>query len=411
MNTQPSPSFGGAGIGQKRGRIEIDQTTGLITKVGEPTGLADAVFKDELIFPGFIDLHVHAREDMSHTQDYKEDFTTAGQAAINGGVVAFVDMVNNKVPTVAEEAYLERKNLSKKSIAEVVLSAPIGKGTRPLSFQVPYKVFLSQSVGGLFFDNIIDLEETLKFYEGQYVSFHCENPSILKENKNQASYEARRPPEAEISAIESILNLIEKYKIKGKICHCSTAEGLEKIIGAKKSGVDVRVEVTPHHLFFDEAMINDSNRQFLEVNPPIRQTRENRLILIEALRNGQIDYLATDHAPHTIEEKLKGIAGMPQLDTYGTFTTWLMKEYNFTAEEIARVCAQNPADFLNKFADAKYGKIEAGYMGSLTIIDKEKPVLIRKEILKTKCGWSPFEGVTFPGSVTMTIVKGKPYAK
>jgi dihydroorotase len=397
--------------GQKRGRIEIDQTTGLITKVGEPTGSADIVLKEELIFPGFIDLHVHAREDASHVLDYKEDFTTAGQAAINGGIVAFVDMVNNKVPTVTEETYLERKNLAKKSIAEAVLSVPIGKGTRPFNFHVPYKIFLSQSVGGLFFDNIVDLEENLKFYEGQCVSFHCENPSILEENKNQPSHEDRRPPEAEISAIESILDLIEKYKIKAKICHCSTTEGLEKITAAKKRGVNVAVEVTPHHLYFDESMLNENNRLWLQVNPPIRQTKENRLALIEALRNGQIDYLATDHAPHTIEEKQKGASGLPHLDTYGPFTTWLMKEYNFTAEEIARVCARNPAEFFNKFTDTKYGKIEAGYAGSLTVIDADKPILINKEMLKTKCGWSPFEGVTFPGIVVMTIVKGKLYDK
>src|SRR3989344_3118942 len=128
-----------------RKHIEIDAVTGLIIKVGEPTGEADVIMKDELIFPGFIDLHVHAREDTSHTLDYKEDFTTVGQAAVNGGVVAFVDMINNAVPTVTDEAYLERKVLAKKSVADAVLSAGIGKNTKPLSFPVPYKVFLSQS--------------------------------------------------------------------------------------------------------------------------------------------------------------------------------------------------------------------------------------------------------------------------
>src|SRR3989338_7902625 len=85
-----------------RGRMEIDQS-GTISKIGSPTGVADFVFKEELIFPGFIDLHVHAREDVSHQDDYKEDFTTAGEAAINGGVVAFADMPNNPIPPVAEQ--------------------------------------------------------------------------------------------------------------------------------------------------------------------------------------------------------------------------------------------------------------------------------------------------------------------
>jgi len=86
--------------GQKRGRIEIDRNTGLIARVGEPMGGANVVLKDELIFPGFVDIHVHARECADHSQDYKEDFKTAGEAAINGGVVAFMEMPNNPVPPV-----------------------------------------------------------------------------------------------------------------------------------------------------------------------------------------------------------------------------------------------------------------------------------------------------------------------
>src|SRR3989344_2402238 len=85
-----------------RGRIEIDQS-GIISKIGSPTGAADFVFKDELIFPGFIDLHVHAREDAGHAQDYKEDFTTAGEAAIHGGVVALADMPNNSILRIEDK--------------------------------------------------------------------------------------------------------------------------------------------------------------------------------------------------------------------------------------------------------------------------------------------------------------------
>ena len=103
-----------------RGRIEIDDA-GIITKVAEPTGEADILLKDELIFPGFIDLHVHAREDMSHTQEYKEDFTTAGQAAINGGVVAFADMPNNVMPPVDDEKYNSKNEVAKKCPIAVLL--------------------------------------------------------------------------------------------------------------------------------------------------------------------------------------------------------------------------------------------------------------------------------------------------
>ena len=404
--------------GLQRNRVEIDQRTGLITKVSEPTGVADIVLKDELIFPGFIDLHVHAREDTSHTQDYKEDFTTAGEAAINGGVVAFAEMPNNPVPPVDDASYDAKKELTKKSKVTVLLYAGIGENTKPLSRKTPYKVYMGPSVGTLFFKSILDLEKVLAQYHGCFVSFHTEDPEILEAHKGEATHEARRPKEAEISAVDFALQMIEKYNLKGKICHCSTREGIEKIKNAKDRGLDVVAEVSPHHLYFSQNMITENNRDWMQMNPPLR-SESDRNYLVEALRAGTIDFLATDHAPHTEEEKLKGTSGTPQLDTYGPFTTFLMKEHGFTPADIVRVCSNNPGNFLNNFISGKpaekniqagkYGKIEEGYIGSLTILSMEKPIKITKNILKTKCGWSPFEDITFPGSVAMTIIKGIPH--
>jgi dihydroorotase len=392
-----------------RGRIEINQS-GIIDKIGEPTGDADFIFKDELIFPGFIDLHVHAREDVGHNQDYKEDFTTAGEAAINGGVVALAEMPNNPVPPVDNASYEAKNNLAEKSSVPILLYAGIGTKTNPLSKKVPYKVFMGQSIGDLFFSSRAELETVLEKYRGQEVSFHCEDPEVIEKTNGALTHENRRPKEAEISAVDFALELIAKYNLQGKICHCSTIEGINKIIEAKQHGIKVTVEVTPHHLYFDETMLGKNRKKF-QVNPPIRLTKENRLALIAFLKEGKIDYLATDHAPHTQEEKEKGISGLPHLDTYGSFTTWLMKEHNFTPQEIMRVCSQNTGDFMNKFLPDQYGKIEKGYMGSLTVIDMNKSTIITKENLKTKCGWSPFEGITFPGSVVVTVIKGKPYER
>ena|SRR3989344_5002503 len=388
-----------------RGRIEIDQS-GIINKIGEPTGDADFILKDELIFPGFIDLHVHARECVDHTQDYKEDFKTAGEAAVNGGVVAFMEMPNNPTPPIDDTSYNAKKELIKKTEVEVALYAGIGPETNALSQKVPYKIYMGPSVGDLFFKSLEDVERVLAKYRGQCVSFHCEDPKILEDNKNESLHETRRPPQAEIYAIDFALSMIEKYNLQGKICHCSIREGIEKIKAAKAHKLNVVAEVSPHHLFFDQEMLTEANRNWMQMNPPLR-TRGDREYLIEALREGVIDFIATDHAPHSKEEKLKGTSGTPQLDTYGSFTTWLMKEHNFTVEEVARVCSINPANFINDFLREKHGKIEKGYVGSLTILDTKKPILVTKKILKTKCRWSPFEGITFPGSVSMTIVKGK----
>ncbi|KKS04115.1 MAG: Allantoinase [Candidatus Nomurabacteria bacterium GW2011_GWA2_41_25] len=394
----------------ERKRIEIDQTTELITKVGEPTGVADVLLKDELIFPGFVDLHVHARECTDHSQDYKEDFKTAGVAAINGGVVAFAEMPNNPVPPIDNSSYDAKNILAKKSGVEVLLYAGIGPHTEPLSRKVPYKVFMGPSIGELFFTDKIDLEKVISKYSGQNVSFHCEDPEILNKNKNETTHERRRPPEAETSAIDFALSMIEKYNLQGKICHCSTAEGIRKIKNAKMRKVNVVAEVSPHHLYFSGEMLTENNREWMRMNPPLR-TAGDKNYLTEALRDGTIDFLATDHAPHSQEEKTVGMSGTPQLDTYGPFATWLMKERNFSPEEIARACSANPGNFFNQFSPNRYGKIKEGYIGSLTILNINKPTTITKDILKTKCGWSPFEGITFPGSVAMTIIKGVAFAK
>ncbi len=394
--------------GATPGRIEINPSTGLIESVGKTTGQADLLFNDELIFPGFIDLHVHAREDVSHSQDYKEDFASASKAAIAGGVAAFMDMPNNPVAPVDKSAYKAKQKLAEKSLVEAVLYAGIGPSTRPLPFKVPYKVFTGPSVGDLFFKFQNQLEEVLKNYHGQSVSFHCEDPEILEKFKDAPAHEDKRPKAAEIQAIDFALQLIEKYNLQGKICHVSTAEGVKKIIEAKKREINVTCEVTPHHLYFEKETLNESNHKLLQVNPPIR-LREDRLALIDALKKGGIDYLATDHAPHTREEKQKGISGMPHLDTYGPFAAWLMDEHEFTSQDILRVCSDNPGKFFSQFSNIKYGKVEEGFAGSLTILHPRQPITINPPNLKTKCGWSPFEGVTFPGRAVTTIVKGKVY--
>ncbi len=143
------------------------------------------------------------------------------------------------------------------------------------------------------------------------------------------------------------------------------------------------------------------------MNPPLR-TIEDRKAMLAALREGTLDYLATDHAPHTLEENAAGISGQPHLDTYAPFSTWLMKEQGFSPERIAAVCSANPGEFVNPYvAPKKFGRIEAGYTASLTVLNLERPCTIRREDLQTKCGWSPFEGVTFPGSVEAVFVSGR----
>lgn len=250
------------------------------------------------------------------------------------------------------------------------------------------------------------LDETLARYRGQAVSFHCEDPVLLDANRHQPTHEARRPPECELSATRFALAMIEKHDLTGKLCHYSVGEGLPLIRAAKARGLRVTAEVTPHHVYFDLAGITPENRGAMQMNPPLRAPSD-RVAMLEALRDGTCDYLATDHAPHTLAEKAKGVSGQPHLDTYGPFVAWLLVAQQFTPERVAAICCANPGVFVNAFRADRHGRLSPGYVGSLTVLDLSSPQAIRREDLKTKCGWSPFEGVTFPGRVAAVFVRGR----
>ena len=393
--------------GQWSGQVRIEGTQ--IVDVGPQLGRADHTFgPDCLIFPGMGDIHIHARDDVSGKERYKEDFHTVSAAAVHGGVAHVADMPNNPAAPISDATYHAKQALvAERNIpVHVTLYAGIGPGTRPLSFPVPYKAYMGHSVGDLFFTTLAQIDETLAHYRGCHVSFHCEDPELMELHKGAPTHEQRRPPECEVSATRFALSMIEKYGLIGKLCHYSVGEGLPLIRAARAKGLRVTCEVTPHHLYYDESDITDANRGLMRMNPPLRKT-DDRLAMLAGLRDGTLDYLATDHAPHTLEEKATGISGQPHLDTYGPFVTWLLLKQNFTPERVAAVCCTNPGDFVNPFiAPKKFGRIAPGYTANLTVLNLARPVTITRESLKTKCGWSPFEGVTFPGSVEALFLNG-----
>ncbi len=395
--------------------VVINSETGLIEDVLPGVKARGAhSMGHRLIFPGFIDVHVHGRQDATGEESYKEDFETLGQAALNGGVVHVAEMGNNPKPPIDDESYTEKMELTKKSLVPVTLYAMMGPETNPLASHVPYKLCHARTTGKndlIFFPSQVEIEKAAGRYHGKNVSHHCEDAAIINGNSHKLTHEDRRPAEAEVSAVDFAIYLTEKFGLRSKLCHCSVCTGIEKIVAAKRRGVLVTCEITPHHLYFDQSMITPENSPWMQMNPPLRP-RADRLYCIEALRRGEIDMVASDHAPHREYDKLfLEASGQPHLDTLGPFTTWLMSEHEFRPGDIARVCSVKPAGFLLEFLPPSYGKgygqIARGYVGSLTVIDTESPVTITKPILKTKCGWSPFEGVTFPGSVFCTIVRGK----
>ena len=405
--------------------IYFDQVTGLITSALKASLRADQVdyFYDDnhLLFAGMGDIHIHAREDVSKKNCYKEDFDSTCDSALNGGVVHVADMPNNPVPPIDDHSYLEKLKLTDNNKIPILLYAGIGPHTKPLSFKVPYKVYMGPSVGELYFKSNKELDSVLENYRDQIVSFHCEDPDILDSNKNELNHFTKRPISAELMATDIAIELIEKYNLKGKLCHYSAGEGLSKIQQAKARGLNVTCEVTPQHLYFSEDAILKKSKEdqiLFQMNPPIR-ARLDKEMLLTALKNNQIDYLATDHAPHSREEKEKGISGLTGLDTYAAFVTWLLLDQKISAQTIAKICSENPGNFFNQFLSSLnlksdhyqtfglgMGFLKPGYSASFTILNLKKSQTITIDDLKTKAKWSPFLGVTFPGSLTNVFVQG-----
>jgi dihydroorotase len=393
--------------GVRAGQVRIED--GVIVAVGPNLGRPDHVFGEGcLVFAGMGDVHIHARQDVTGRESYKETFATAASAALHGGVVHVADMPNNPSPPVDDDSYEAKERLAEREGGPVTftLYAGIGPCTRPLGRRVPYKAYMGPSVGALYFTSLEELDRTLTPYRGQAVSFHCEDPALLERHRAEPTHEARRPPACELSATRFALAMVEKHGLEGKLCHYSVAEGLPLVRAAKARGLPVTAEVTPHHVFFDTSMLTDANRPWMQMNPPLRGPAD-RAAMLEALRDGTADYLATDHAPHIEEEKRRGLSGQPHLDTYGPFVTWLLVEQGFRPERVAAICAANPGAFVGPFRGEKLGRLAPGYVGSLTVLDLRRPTRVRREDLQTRCGWSPFEGVTFPGSVAAVFVRGR----
>jgi dihydroorotase len=393
--------------GVRHGQVCIEG--GVIVAVGPGLGRPDHAFGEGcLIFAGMGDVHIHARQDVTGRESHKETFATASAAALHGGVVHVADMPNNPAAPVDEASYAAKERLLAEADLPVAftLYAGIGPGTQPLKRVVPYKAYMGPSVGELYFRSLEELDKTLAPYRGRAVSFHCEDPVLLDRHRGAPTHEARRPPECELSATRFALDMIEKHELAGKLCHYSVGEGLALIRAAKARGLLVTAEVTPHHLFFDTTMLTEQNRPWMQMNPPLRGPAD-RAAMLEALRDGTADYLATDHAPHTPAEKERGVSGQPHLDTFGPFVTWLLVEQGLAPERVAAVCSANPGAFASAFRAEKFGRLLPGHAGSLTVLDLKRPTTVRREELRTRCGWSPFEGMTFPGSVAAVFVRGQ----
>ncbi len=395
-------------IGISNGRIAEMKRQGL-------TGTTIIKAGRALIFPGFIDIHVHMREP---GWEQKEDFRTGSEAAVHGGVTTVADMPNNPRPATDRAALREKAKLaSKKALVDVrfyggVVYKELDELRRISSLVAGYKLYLAKTTGNLTFPPS-ELEEAFAIIAGtgRPASLHCEDQGIIDERTKKLAAEKRpdvccdmRPAEAEVESVRRVVAALRTApKLRANVCHASTEETLSTVSAARSQGAHLQCEAALHHLYFDRREMLEN--PLLRTNPPLRPERD-RAALLEGLKDGRVSFLVTDHAPHLRDEKLSdGLSGVPGLDDYGHIVSWLIRKGEVDPTVVARVACSNPASFIGL---KDRGQIKVGERADFSILDISSPEVVRAEDVRSKCGWSPYEGIEFPGRTRWTIRGGEP---
>lgn len=338
----------------------------MATEVIEARGL--------LILPGLIDVHVHLRDP---GQTYKEDFTSGTRAALAGGITTVIDMPNNLKPTISLDRLKEKEKLAQE------------KALCDVRFHF-----------GCTNNNFEEIKKTnpnsLKLY--MFKTTQAQDLCISDEKiieRHMQNYSKKIVVHAEENDVERVCNIAQKCKRKIHIAHTPTRKQIE--ITRKTRNTN---EVVPHHLFLSTKDEKDLGK-LSNVHPHLR-TEQERKDLWHKLDD--IDCIATDHAPHTLEEKGAGAAGFPGLETS---LSLMLDAYNKRLMNINWVVSrmsENPAKIFNL---PHIGRIERGYYANLAFIDLKKEWVVKGNELETKCKWTPFEGKLLKGKNIRTMYKGK----
>ncbi len=356
----------------------------------------------KILAPSFFDTHVHFRD---FEESDKETYETGAHAALRGGYTHVCAMANSKPPIDSVSKYEEVQEKIKNIPIDIyqAVNMTIGmKGENLTDFESLKKIGVKCITDDGF--PIVREEvmiEALKLSQeyGFILSLHEEDPSFIE----HPGYDDTANRKAEISIIERDLKLLEKYGGHINIQHLSSKESVELLRDAKKSGLKFTCEVTPTHLFFTKDMV-EKYGTLLKVNPPVR-TEEDRVALIEGLKDGTIDMIATDHAPHTAGDKklgeFKSKSGLISIET--AFSVAMEKIYHekiMSMREIIRCLSTNPR--------ALFGinsPMAPGERADLVVLDKDAEYIYDHSYSKSKN--TPLFGRKMIGKVLMTIKDGK----
>ena len=364
------------------------------------------------LLPGVIDPQVHFREP---GLEHKEDLFTASCACAKGGVTSFLEMPNTR-PLTTTQAALDDKLRRAAEKCLVNYGFFIGATAENLpdlldAHPTPgIKIFMGSMHGPL----LVGGEEKLEaiFSNGKrLIAVHAEDQARIEQRRQEfagsidpAIHSQIQDNEAALLATKLALKLSHKYQRRLHILHLSTGEEAELLRQDKPSWVTA--EVTPQHLLLNTSAYQQIGT-LAQMNPPLRSPQDNQ-ILWQALLDGVIDFIATDHAPHTLEEKAKGYpntpSGMPGVETSLPLMLTQAVEGKCTVAQVANWMS---AAVAKAYQIPNKGAIAAGYDADLVLVDLENYRPVLREELLTKCGWSPFEGWNLTGWPSVTIVGGQ----
>lgn len=374
-----------------------------------------------LLLPGLIDIHVHLRDQL---QTYEEDFFTGTAAAVAGGITSVLDMPNNEPVTMDCVSLRKRIEEAKCStVANVGFYSAFPRNEDEITSvindgAVAFKLFLNTQIGGLDIKNDDALFRAFnKVSElGAPVAVHAEDQEAVETaaeleqrlgHKDIEAYLKAHKPEVEAKAVERILRIARKTNVQIHLCHISSKQALALINGVRKRGLMVSCEITPHHLLLTD---EDLKRQgtMLLTNPPVR----NKNIMNElwdAVRRGQIDVIASDHAPHLVSEKTADSAwnvkpGIPGLETLLPLLLTKVNEGRLTIANLVKLTAERPAEIFRLHNE---GFLKEGCNANLTVVDMKRREKIKSHEFYSKAKYSPFDGWSVKGMPIKTFVNGQ----
>lgn len=396
---------------------------GRIEKIG--TNLAaqtnERVFDaaGRLLLPGMIDGQVHFREP---GLEHKGDFFTESRAAVAGGVTSFMEMPNSKPTTTTPEALADKHaRAAKKSLANYAFYfGATNDNLEHIKNLDPHmacgvKVFMGASTGNMLVDNPATLDGIFS-QSPVVIATHCEDTPTIEANlaKEREKYgdaiPVERHPyirsrEACIKSTRLAIDLARRHDARLHVLHISTAEELELFAPGPIDGKRITAETCVHFLHFSEVDYATKGN-FIKCNPAIKSASD-RAAIIDALRTGRISVLATDHAPHTLEEKMqpyeKAPSGLPLVQSVLQCALERWFDGDLPLELIVEKTSHAPA---KRFDVRERGYIREGYWADFALIDPKRGQRIVREDVLSKCGWSPFEGTTFRSSIAATWVNG-----